>query len=231
MKISLIHPTRGRSERAYNTSQRWLSAQSGNHQIFHVLVIDHDDPELDLYRNRFKDSKATIIIISHDKEGDCVKATNYGAAYAADEIDTDIFVFLADDFEIPLPQWDEKIAEKGIGAKWILKINDGCQDPNNTVITMPIMNRGLYNDLGYLWNPLYKSMWVDVDLYFTCLPFIIQAHNLKFQHVHPSWVGARGMQMDETYKRSTANWNQGAEVFNKRVQEMGWINAPIAPKV
>ncbi len=232
MKIALIHPTRGRSERAYNTSQRWLSASSGNHEIKHILIVDTDDPEQDTYVERFKTSHRTLLAPYYDKVGsDCVKATNAGARIAS-EMEADILVFLADDFEIPLPQWDEKIIDAvvrnnvDINSKWILKVDDGCQNPENTVITMPIMSHALYNELGYMWHREYKSMWVDVDLYFVCKPFIIPAYHLKFQHVHPSWSGARGMTMDETYNRSSANWNQGADVFNRRNIENNWGATP-----
>jgi hypothetical protein len=83
------------------------------------------------------------------------------------------------------------------------------------VLTIPIMNRQLYERLGYFWHHEYKSMHVDVDLFYTCqkIGAIKNCEYLKFPHEHPANGKAPD---DETYRRSAANWNQGLEVFNRR---------------
>lgn len=241
--IALIHPSRGRAEQAVQTALRWIQTSSGKHNIVHALVIDNDDPTKDEYeaywmekiRTQWTDPyKGNITgksIFYADHPGDnVVSATNYGAKkiYSTAHFCPDIFIYLSDDFK-PCDNWDElivnKIQSRPKDDKWLLKVNDGVQDPKNTVLTIPIMSIGLYKHLGNFWHNEYKSMWVDVDLYHTCKEYMIEAHDILLQHDHPMWVGSRN-KMDETYQRSTKNWNQGAEIFNKRRQQFNWPCEP-----
>jgi hypothetical protein len=80
------------------------------------------------------------------------------------------------------------------------------------------MNRAMYELLGYFWNPEYKSMFVDEDLYWTArkINAVKMCPHLKFPHEHPSNGKAV---TDETYQRSAANWNQGKAVFERRKKQ------------
>jgi glycosyltransferase involved in cell wall biosynthesis len=212
MKITLLHPSRGRGYKAYDTYKYWKDQASGNIEIEHILSIDNDDPDKSLYMAIFKGSK----IIAGDN-GDVVQATNRAAKYSSG----DILVYLSDDFKCP-KDWDLGIVyavqECHKLAPLLLKVDDCLQKFNIPVLTIPIMNRALYEKLGYFWNPLYKSMFVDEDLYWVCRNngWILEAPELKFPHEHCSNGKAEN---DETYKRSSANWNQGKVVFAKRKSE------------
>ena len=87
----------------------------------------------------------------------------------------------------------------------------------NTVVTIPIMSMALHKKLGYFWHPAYESMWVDVDLYFTCLNLnaIVVCKDLVFEHRHYS-VGKSDY--DETYRAHDNNDRnlKGKEIFKKR---------------
>jgi hypothetical protein len=79
------------------------------------------------------------------------------------------------------------------------------------------MNRALYEKLGYFWNPIYKSMFVDQDLYWVCRNnnWLNLRPDLKFEHHHYS-VGKS--EKDYTYIRSDKNWDQGKAIYLKRKQ-------------
>lgn len=190
---------------ATNTGINWHRKSSGLHEIEHIVSIDADD------KNK-KDYLFFDPVISNNSG--VVEATNKAAAISTG----DILIYLSDDFDCP-QNWDEKIVQrtKGIINPWLLKVDDCLQKFGVCVLTIPIMSRELYERLGTFWNPNYKSMFCDEDLYWVCKNnnWIIEAQELKFPHLHPS--NKKGV-MDETYKRSNLNWDQGKEVFRKRKQ-------------
>lgn len=205
MKISLIHPSRGRPDKAFVTANKWLAYSECATE--HIFSLDSDDPFVYQYK-------------AHDKlivnPNTCVVEAANVAAKASTG---DILLYLSDDFDC-FPGWGRKIMD--IAAKYqgeyLIKVHDGLQDFNNGVLTIPIMSRQLYERLGYIFHPAYKSMWVDVDLYYTCVNInAIKLHKeVVFQHNHYSNGKTK---KDDTYSRSDANWNQGKETLAIRKRQ------------
>lgn len=207
--ITLLHPSRGRPKKAYDTAKQWI--EKAGVDVEYILSIDNDDPE---YKN-YWDSKVIHDMgkyILHNDNTSVVEATNR----AAKESTGDILVYLSDDFEC-FDNWGPAVLKEfeGVTNPLLIKVDDGLQDFIVPVLTIPIMNRALYNRLGYFWHPEYKSMFVDEDLYWTSrkLSALKYCPHLKFQHNHVSIGRAKD---DDTYRRSAANWNQGKELFKKR---------------
>lgn len=218
MKITLLHPSRGRAIQAKQAIELWKRHASGNIEIEYILSIDKDD----IYRNHYEmkfisGSDKFVSILIQNNNTSVVDATNKAA-----EISTgDILVYLSDDFKCPFG-WDELIVHEfknrphgPVIEPMLLKVDDCLQQFKADVLTIPIMNRELYNRLGYFWHPEYKSMFVDQDLYYVCKNnnWIEFAPHLKFPHFHYCNGKAK---KDETYVRSEANWNSGKELFHKR---------------
>jgi hypothetical protein len=206
MSISLIHPSRGRPKKSYETARYWIDHSGLDiKDIDYILSLDSDDPQLSQY---YIEWDCEII----NPNTSVVEAVNNGAK----EAKGDILVYLSDDFKCP-DNWGQLILKEfeGVTSPRILKIDDKLQDFHVRVLTMPIMNRAAYEQLGYFFNPLYKSMWVDCDLYETAYRrgWIKPCPHLIFPHEHVS----NGMAPDdETYRRSAANWDQGKAVFEQR---------------
>lgn len=203
--ISLIHPSRGRHTKAYHTANEWLD--SAGCYVQYLLSIDSSDPEVEEYNILFADYP---VFINDNKS--VVEATNKIAKIATG----DILIYLSDDFRCP-DNWGLSVMKEfeGEDRPLLLKVDDQLQKFHVPVLTIPIMNRKLYERLGYFWHPEYKSMWVDCDLYETVrrIGAMKFAEHLKFPHEHPSNGKADN---DETYTRSASNWTQGENVFKKR---------------
>lgn len=214
MKFSLIHPSRGRADQARKIVDLWLTKASHLHEIEHILSIDNDDPQHEQYKKLFSIG-STICSSSND----CVvQATNIAAKVSRGEV----LIYLSDDFECP-QNWDELILRSidslGNPSEWLLKVDDCLQRFKADVLTIPIMNRNLYKRLGYFWNPLYKSMFVDQDLYYVCRNnnWLYFAEPLKFPHLHYTNPDPKmKSNIDETYKKSADNWAQGKQVYHER---------------
>ena len=208
--ISLIHPSRGRYDRAYHTLREWISKSSS--EIEHILSLDESDPQVARYQNTFIRNRCANTQIIVNPNSCVVEATNHAAKIATG----DIMLYLSDDFKCP-HNWDKELISrfKDVESPMLLKVDDCLQQFHVDVLTIPIMNRGLYERLGYFWHPEYKSMFVDQDLYWTCHKhnWIVPCPELKFEHQHYS-VGKS--KKDETYTRSDSNWNQGKELYRRR---------------
>jgi glycosyltransferase involved in cell wall biosynthesis len=204
--ISLLHPSRGRADKALATHRRWIDRTVN--RVEHILSVDMNDPEPHKYIKNF--GWHNNLIVKDNRS--VVDATNHAAKRASG----DILIYMSDDFDCP-EGWDALIENEfeGVTKPMLLKVDDCLQDFKVGVVTIPMMNRQLFDLLGYFWFPEYYSMHVDVDLYETCkkIGAIKYAPHLKFPHNHYSNGKAP---RDETYTRSEANWNQGLEVINRR---------------
>ena len=227
MEIILLHPSRGRAIQARKTIDFWIERATGLHEITHILSVDSDDPQLELYRklSQASDRFFTSVLIENQNKS-VVEATNKAARYA-DE--AHILIYLSDDFQCP-QNWDELIRAKYLeyhhkmGDKFLIKVDDCLQKFEVDVLTIPIMTYQLYIKLGYFWHPEYKSMFVDQDLYHTCLNnnWLALAPELKFPHLHYSNGKAP---MDETYKNSSAHWDSGKKLYHaRRAQRFPLLN-------
>lgn len=210
--ISLIHPSRERAEKAWVNFNNWLS-KKGTH-VEHILSIDKDDPDFNKYIFHFQTGGIINNVVTGFNKS-VVDATNL----AAKQTSGDIIIYLSDDFDCP-ENWGPLVLKEfeGIEGPCLLKVDDCLQGFHVPVLTIPIMNRALYERLGYFWHPEYKSMFVDEDLYQVCKKngWLKLAPHLKFPHNHVS-VGKA--QDDETYRRSAANWDQGKALFARRKAE------------
>lgn len=207
--ITLIHPSFGRPFLAEKCFKEWLS--KADRQFQYILSLDSRDPEIDYYKSLFFNRN---VIISDSKN--CVRATNVAAKKAFG----DILVYLSDDFSCP-ENWTSKIEKAlNVNKPELLKVNDGLQKFENTVLTIPIMTKKLYKKLGYFWHPDYKSMWVDVDLYYTCKDYLVKRKDLIFQHNHHS----TGTEHDKTYQQhdNIERHSEGITIFNKRAKSNKW---------
>lgn len=211
MKISLLHPSRGRPQKAFDTAKEWID-KSGNVELEYIQSLDWDDHKIDQYKalsNVFFPDKVPGIIGTNSS---VVEATNRAAKSSTG----DILIYLSDDFKCP-DDWGPLVIKEfeNENRPLLVKVDDCLQKFEVSVLTIPMMNRALYEKLGYFWNPEYKSMFVDEDLYWTArkLGAIKNAPHLKFPHEHPSNGKAPN---DITYIRSAANWEQGKAVFGRR---------------
>jgi hypothetical protein len=206
MTISLIHPSRSRPIKSYDNAMEWMQKAEAPCEL--IPSIDESDPHKEAYVNLYNGK----VLISPNTS--VVEATNMAAAKSTG----DILVYLSDDFKC-FQGWGKAVIaefQKYTGPT-LIKVDDCLQPFHVAVLTIPIMNRELYNKLGYFFHPAYKSMFVDEHLYWRTkrLHAMKLAPHLKFEHCHVS-VGKA--QNDETYRRSAANWDQGKEVFARHKQ-------------
>jgi glycosyltransferase involved in cell wall biosynthesis len=202
-KISLLHATRGRPEKAWKCRKEWLRRAKNPDAIEHIFAIDHDD-----------EASLPLMLANHVivTSAGCVAAWNAAASKSRG----DVLVQVSDDFEPPMG-WDESIlAELGdLSESKVLAVSDGNR--KDDLLCMSILTRTRYEEQGYMYHPDFFSMYSDN--YFSVKAFedgvVIDARErLVFNHNHPLF--GKG-QWDETYIRSNSdeNYAKGKAIFEK----------------
>lgn len=205
--ISLLHPSRSRAQKSFNTAKKWIEKAGCDVEL--IVTLDNNDPSRFEYTRLYQYENALVI----SSDNTCVvQATNR----AAIEAKGDILLYLSDDFDC-FDNWGIAVQKEfeGVTEPKLIKVDDMLQPFHVAVLTIPIMNRELYERLGYFWYPEYMSMFVDEDLYWVArkLGALKMCPHLKFHHQHVSIGKAEN---DDTYKRSSANWDQGKQLFSRR---------------
>lgn len=210
MKISLLHPSRSRPEKALQASTKWR--ELAGIECEYILSLDGDDHKFDEYFETIKGHKVVSINRS------AVDAINNAAKIATG----DILVVMSDDFDCP-ENWAIKIIEQTKGkTDWIAKTWDGIQ---KWIITLPIMDRAYYNRFDYIYYPEYLHMFCDTEI--TCVADITGRKislDIPFSHNHYS---TGKTVRDEVSIRADATWDQGEKLFLERAKRnFDLVNPP-----
>jgi len=207
MSISLLHPSRSRPQKSFATTTEWLAKAGVECQL--IVSLDSSDPYVRDYVTLY--GQENVIINNND----CVvQATNE----AAKKAEHDVLLYLSDDFKC-FDNWGfEVLKHFHVNTPLLIKVDDKLQGFHKDVLTIPIMNKALYNELGYFFHPAYRSMFCDQDLYWTVknMEALKLCPELVFEHHH--YVNGKSKR-DETYDRSTSNWEQGKQLYiNRKAQ-------------
>lgn len=198
--ISILHPSRSRPEKSYETIKEWVSKATTDIEV--IISLDENDPKRKEYRRPVTAGK---FIVNPNRSA--VDAINN----AAKEANGNIFIVVSDDTECP-DKWDELLLQEVDGkSDWILKTQDGIQ---KWIITMPVMDRTYYSRFDYVYYPEYAHMFCDTEL--TAVADILGrkiTSKLEFPHRHYSVLNEHP---DEINQRADASWKQGAELFMQR---------------
>lgn len=201
--ITVVHPSRGRADKAHKTKERWMS-YAVNKDIQWLISLDEDDPFLPKYKSLFD-----AVIINNNSN--LVQAVNA----AIPKIDGDLVIVVSDDFDCP-QRWDEilKSVLPFTTPEAAIYVNDGLTW-GQRCMTLPILTKSLIDKLGYIYYPRYSGLHADNDLYEVCEKLgVIVSLDIIFQHNHYT-TGKTAI--DNTYKRH--NTKQGYDFGSKMIQK------------
>lgn len=208
MKISVIHPSRGRENMAFKTYANWLA--KADNEIEYILSVDNDD-EIN-YELWF-----TQCSVLRNSNKSAIEAINNAAKVTTG----DLIMVVSDDFDAP-EHWDTLLLNALKGREdFLVKTQDGIQ---KTLITLPIMDRKYYERFGYVYEPGYYHMFSDQEMTAVghMLGKVIDLP-IVFPHNHYS-VG--GMQKDAINLKNDSTWVQGEMLFHERLK----LNFELSPE-
>jgi len=206
MKLSILHPSRSRSQQALSTAVHWLQNMSRAIDYSYTISIDSSDPELKTYLDLF-DHK----LVSDNKN--IVEAVNIAARFAING-NPDIFIVISDDFQC-FKNWDLAIVDALSGKSGVLKTFDGIQ---RWIVTLPVMTRDYYEQQGYLYDPLCAHMFCDTIMTHKAdiERNLVIRNDIVFRHNHYS-IG--GCQKDALNERNDKTINEGKEIYLNWVRQ------------
>lgn len=205
MKISLLHPSRSRPEKSFNTIKKWIDNANEKNNIELIISLDWDDKTLSKYRELYQslDFLPNWLI---EGNSSCVQAINKAARMASG----DIFIVVSDDTDC-FPGWDTAILKEVEGKEdWILKTQDGIQ---NWIITMPVMDRIYYNRTGNIYDHDFEHMFCDTWL---TVKADISGRKIKSNCLFPH---LNDTIKDDLRVRSDATWGRGENVFIEKIKK------------
>lgn len=189
---------------AYQAYCEWLS--KADQDFEYIISLDHSDITQSQYF--IKNFPANCIRIGNNRS--IVDAVNVATAVSTG----DIIVVISDDFGCP-ENWNSLIESRMDAEKMqLLHVNDTIQQ---SIVTIPILTRKLYDRLGFIYYPGYFSMFADNDLT-ECAKMLgayVPALDLTFEHRH--WVNGKNPK-DATYERenSMPAYQMGQKLFGQR---------------
>lgn len=202
--ISIIHPSRSRPLQANSTIKKWLGRAKNPENIEYILSADKSDKDLRRYKEV---GLRNGIFVSINNNKTAIQAINKATKVST----ANLIIQIADDFSCE-ENWDEKLLKALEGKEdYLVKTQDGIQP---YIITLPIMDRKYYNRFGYIYNPSYLHLWVDLEL--TDVGHILGkviTLDLMFEHLHYS----KGKTKKDTLNvRNDKSWKQGEKLYNER---------------
>jgi glycosyltransferase involved in cell wall biosynthesis len=210
LRYSLLHPSRSRPNKSFQTTQDWLNSASG--KDFELIVsIDESDPHKDQYLNIYSNYNQfkTRVIVNPNQNA--VQAINNAAKVA----DGEILIVVSDDTGV-LRGWDNILTQTiGTHVDFVLKVYDGIQD---WIVTMPIMDKVYYNRFGYIYHPEYQHMFCDTHLTHVAdaLGKLIIRNDILIKHEHYSITKG---QKDQVTIAADSTHKSGMKTYLRLIRE------------
>lgn len=187
-------------------------------QDLHFLfTLDADDPRaegnLSVIGDLLPVDSRTIVIGRSDGKIDAVNRDML--LYAPKDWQT---VIVASDDMHATPEWDHWVIE---GMRKFYPTGDGCisfsDGKQDRLCTIPCMGYPYWKRLGYIYNPVYKSVFVDNEQMELAEQLGRMTHiaHVLFHHDHPAW---NGMTPDALYRKNESPeiWAHDEAIYRKR---------------
>jgi hypothetical protein len=213
-EFSLVHPSARPAEWRI-TRDKWIAAASGEVSFEHVVCFDFEQ----FGAVKPKDAGESRLVWNYGKACS-VDATNVAAQCAVGKV----LVVISDDI-YPCEHWDLRLKE--IPELWgndpcVVRVRTGGTGDDRGLLTVQILNRVRYEQVGYLFHPAYASMHSDDEftLHAERDGVVVNAPDILMRHEH--WTTGERPK-DSVYERQNApkRYQFGAALLKWR-QENGF---------
>jgi|688.fasta_scaffold39123_4 glycosyltransferase involved in cell wall biosynthesis len=194
----------------------WLEKAQNKKAVEFVVCVDGDDlasvQEGHELCRRVGNAK---IVVQNHEPFNAVKAWNEAAKSSTGKV----LVMISDDF-VPPKEWDSQLVglkSNWIDERWVVRVNDCNNSSVNKPITLPILTRARYEELGYVFWHEYESMFSDTEFtdHAKLDGIVLDARTMLFEHLHPTCFKRNRDSVDDVHA-STQRWNSGQAIYNKR---------------
>lgn len=190
MKILFKFPSRSRPEKFFKTLKNIIlnTVDWSNYLISATL----DENDLTMNNDSVKEKLKTeypLVEVWWGRSRNKVDAINRDVNIS---YDWDIIVLVSDDMEFIAYGFDDMIRrdfklEESLDR--VIHYTDGFD--HDPIISLPVLGREWYNHWGYIYNPVYVSLFCDEELYLVAkqLGKLYTSDFKIVRHNHPAWIG------------------------------------------
>lgn len=228
LRVSLLHPTRGRPKMAFDIFNEWVGKAVNPKEIEYVMTLDDDDPSLPSYKeelSRIDQDRVGRFVFHVGDTRTCVAAL-YKASQLMSDC-TELIMGMTDDVG-SMQNWDKLLFDilkpyDNFTEPKFIGVNDGIHAFGAMLYL--IVNRAWYKRVGYVICPEYTGCHADDDMREMAkkLNSVIEAPQILFEHRHPC-VG-KG-KWDATYARhnNPESVAKNLKIYNERSAKGFGIN-------
>jgi len=217
LKILFKYPSRGRRQRFLDGMHSIVTnlADSENYQI--LVTADEDDPEMqeDIYFHN------TIVFYGQSESK--VHAINKDIEYA--DADWKIIVNMADDMRWLFYGFDDIIRQQFADGDLDKLIHIPDQDAGKDLQTMYIAGRDYYNRFGFIYNPVYESLFCDNEVHEIAVQ-LGKYHFVDCNGILAHLCPAYGyLPKDDLFiSQQETGWSKDMQTFNERKAKNFYLN-------
>jgi len=218
MKFLFKYATCGRPDWFMETLEIYYSMLSQNHSYEFIVSLNKDDKTMNNSQMKTFMNDQPGLLYYYGNHATKIEAINADM----EGLDFDILFLISDDMIPIVPGFDVAIAEEMKNhfpdMDGALHFPDGYNNKDeDSAITLSIMGKKLYDRLGYIYHPDYKSFFCDnefKDVVYKMgkavfIPKVIVRHD---------WRGVHHNKPDNTYRRNSKLGGGGVDeaIYNRR---------------
>lgn len=218
MRILLKCPTRGRPEQVIATLKKYVQLARRPDRIGIAISCDVDDPTMtpSAVQQRLLSTVSNFEWTALYFGGSKTKIEACNADMEKIEYPWDVVVLVSDDMVPEVSGYDELIRyAMSPDRDCILWFNDGHQE--YFLNTLAIYGRVMYERLGHIYEPAYKSFYCDTELTDRCktdlLPKTRYISKCIIRHKHFFWTKETP---DALYQQNQRFWSDDFRTYMNR---------------
>lgn len=214
MRLLVKIPSRERRSQFFNVLNRAQRMRVLKDTHF-LITLDSNDPIMTSHEVRNTLKLWGNLSVHYGTSKSKIDAVNRDMDKAGE---WDVLLLLSDDMHVLESKYDKIIcdamAEHFPDTDGVLWFNDGfTKDKLNTLV---IIGRKYYERFGFIYNPVYKSLFSDNE--FTDISRMLGKvkyfDRVIIQHRHP--MNVRGIQLDNLYRKNDSYFNQDKKTYFDR---------------
>lgn len=222
MRILLKCPTRSRPQKVVATLRKYIHLARNRGQIGVAISCDEDDSSMRQQSVQVELDSILSSVAWHQVFFGRNKSKIEACNANMNEISYpwDIVILVSDDMLPQVDGWDDVIRSHMLAyfpdTDGILWCNDGYQ--GEKLNTLCIYGRKMYESLGTIYRPEYKSLFCDTELTDRCRTDLAAKcryiPHCIIRHEHPGTGFSQNM--DPLYAKNQAYWNTDLNTYIRR---------------
>lgn len=217
LKILVKYPSRERPERFFDGMDSIYNHAYDVNNLSVLISADENDSSMNNKEVQERIGKYNNATVIYGTSKSKIDAVNRDLEKEGSWNDWDILVNMSDDMRMNIFGWDEMVRTD---FNYKFHDLDGLMhyldvDTKGMLATMYIAGRKFYERFGYIYNPVYKSLFADNEIE-ECAKLLNKWHYTGYSiytHLNPAYGH---LPRDPLFNTQQALWNEDEKTYNER---------------